>query len=92
MTFKNLGIALGYCCPIRKEDANLMGIRLTIIAKHIKNKTKTRIYGLLVPVSMLNETIMKSIYDKVTKYNEILNKYEYFVEFTSEVVWSLNKK
>jgi len=88
MTFKNLGIALGYCCPIRKEDANLIGIRVTVIAKHIKNKT--RIYAFLIPVSMLNEIIMKSIYDKVTKYNEILNKYEYFVEFTSEVVWSLN--
>jgi len=94
ITFLNIGIALGYCCPISRADAdlNLMTIRLTIMATQINNKTQepTLIYCFGVPVSRLNETIMNSVYNKITNYNKILKEYGYSVSLQSKIYWSQN--
>ena len=88
--FKNIGTALGYCCPIDEINSDSMKIRLNILANKINKKMKTRIYSFLVPISMLDETIMSSVNNKVENYNKILNEYGYFVSLESEILWSQN--
>jgi hypothetical protein len=92
ITFLNIGIALGYCCPISRADSdlNLMTIVLIVIANQINDKTKTEIYRFGVPIDRLNETIMSSIYNKITNYNKILNGYGYSVNLESKICWSQN--
>jgi hypothetical protein len=92
ITFLNIGIALGYCCPISRADTdlNLMSIRLIIIANQINGKTKTILYSFDVPIDRLNETIMNSVYNKITNYNEILKEYGYSVSLQTELLWSQN--
>jgi hypothetical protein len=92
ITFKNIGIALGYCCPISRADSdlNLMTIVLIVMANQINSKTKIEIYRFGVPIDRLNETIMSSIYDKITNYNKILKEYGYYVSLESKICWSQN--
>lgn len=67
-----------------------MTIVLTVMATQINNKMKTRIYSFGVPIDRLNETIMNSIYDKITNYNKILKEYGYSVSLESKICWSQN--
>ena len=89
-TFLNTGIDLEYCCPISRTEADLkfITIGLNVIANHSNDKTKTRIYGLSVPINRLNEIIMSSISNKIINYNKILGEYGYIVSLYSEVIWT----
>ena len=92
ITFKNIGIALGYCCSLERTQINsdIINTKLTIQANKINNKIKTRIYSFIVPINILNENIMISIYNKIENYNKILNEYGYSVDLKSEILWTQN--
>lgn len=90
VTYKNMGIALGYCYAGNGYDKKQMSIGLSVMVSHIVNKTKTFIYCISVPTNILNETIMSSMYNDITNYNKILNQYGYSVYLSTDIVWLQN--
>jgi len=93
MTDENIGIALGYCYSNSEAlNVKLMRIGLSFMASQINHKTKmqTQLYGINVPTSVLNETIMNTICNDMINYNKILNKYGYLVNLRNDISWLQN--
>lgn len=91
MNHENSGKSLGYCYTnINALDRKLVRIALSVIAYSYKNKIKTQLYAICLPATELNENIMNTIYNDINNYNQILNKYDYFVSLTNDILWPQN--
>lgn len=67
-----------------------MRIALSVMANQIGRCKKIQLYATCVPTSVINETIMSTIYNDILNYNKILNKYGYSVSLQTDILWLQN--
>lgn len=90
-TIENIGISLGYCYSNSDAiDKNIMRIRLSVMVNQIGHCKKIQLYATCVPTSVINESIMTTIYNDILNYNKILNKYSYSVSLRTDILWLQN--